>query len=89
MHFLNFKSSGVNKRVNQLWGCVWGAVVAELWNHRNRKIFKNGRTDYIEIFTMVQLKVWSWMLSKIHSVGFSYSNWCLEPLVCMRFVRNC
>jgi len=42
MHFLNFKISGVNKSVNQMWDCVWVAMVAELWNHRNRKIFKSG-----------------------------------------------
>ena len=89
MHFLNFNISRADKRVNQMWGCVWVFVVVELWNHRNRKIFKNGKIDHIEIFTMVQLKVCSWMLSKIGGVGFSYSDRCLEPLVCTRFVRNC
>jgi len=53
MHFLNFKSSGANKSVNQIWGCVWVVVVAELWNHRNRKILKSGTINHIEIFTMV------------------------------------
>jgi len=57
-NFLNFKFSGVNKSVNQVWSSVWVAMVDELWKHRNRKIFKSGKIDHIEIFTMVQLKVW-------------------------------
>ena len=62
MHFLNFRISGANKSVNQIWGCVWVVVVVVLWNRRNRKIFKSGTIDHIEIFTMVQLKVWSLIL---------------------------
>jgi len=32
MQFLNFKISGVNKSVYQIWGCVWVAVVASCGN---------------------------------------------------------
>ena len=39
MHFQNFKISGANKTVNQIWDCVWVVVVAELWKHRNRIFF--------------------------------------------------
>jgi len=67
-------------------GCVWLAVVGELWNHRNRKVFRNGRVDHIEIFAMSQVKAWSWVASKAQGVCFSFSDWCFEPMVCMRSV---
>ena len=37
--FLSFRMTGVNKRVNQIWGLVWIAVVGELWKHRKKKDF--------------------------------------------------
>ena len=90
-HFLSFRMSGVTESVNQVSGCVWLAVVGELWNHRNKKVFRNGRVDHIEIFAMSQVKAWSWVASKVQGVCFSFSDWCLEPMVCMRsviFPRN-
>ena len=45
--------------VNNIWFYVWIAVVGELWKQRNKKIFMNEIIDHNEIFTMVQLKVWS------------------------------
>jgi len=34
----------------------------------NNIIFKGGVVDVLEIFAMVQLKVWSWITSKSHAV---------------------
>ena len=56
---LSFKISGMNKSVNQMWGCVWVAVVDELWKHRNKKILKSSRIDHMKKNSMVQVKVWS------------------------------
>ena len=88
MHFSNFKISGMSKRVNQILGCVWVAVVADLWKHRNKSIFNSDRVNHIEIFIMVQVKVWSWVSFKVRRVSFSYSDWCLESLVCMISIRK-
>jgi len=85
-HFESFRMSGVKDSVNHIWGGVWIAVVGELWFYRNKRIFKGGRVDHIEIFTLAQMKAWSWVLSKARGVSFSYSNWCLEPLICMMSV---
>jgi len=52
---------------------MWIAVVGELC--------------HIEIFTLAQMKVWSWVMSKAHGVSFSYSNWCVKPLICMMSVN--
>jgi len=87
IHFKSLMMNGVKESVNQIWGGVWIAVVGELWSHRNKRIFRGGRVDRIEIFTMGQMKTWSWITSKAHDVSFSYSNWCLEPLFCMRSVK--
>jgi len=62
---------------------VWIAIVGELWKHRNMRIFRSGRIDPIEIFVLSQLNVWSWVMSKAREVCFSYSDRCLESMVCM------
>ncbi|KAK8470303.1 hypothetical protein PHAVU_004G108700, partial [Phaseolus vulgaris] len=72
MHFKMFKLIG---------------IVSEIWNHRNNVVFKNGRVDLVEVFTMVQRKIWSWVTVKERLVDFSYSYWCLEPLYCMSYMR--
>jgi len=65
---------------------VWIAVVGELWKHRNMKVFRSGRLDPIKNFVMAQLKAWSWIVSKARGVCFSFSDWCLESMVCVRTV---
>jgi len=67
---------------------VWIAVVGELWKHKNKRIFNGGRIDYNEFFSLVQVKAWSWVKFKVRGVMFSFSDWCLKPLVCMKSVRN-
>ena len=39
-----------------------------------------------EVFSLVQVKVWAWVSTNFRLVSFSFSDWCLEPLVCMRLV---
>jgi len=88
MFFSQFRLMEESAVVNRIWLCVWIAVIGELWKHRNKKIFKNWRVDHSEIFSMAQLKVWSWVTVKVCLACFSYSDWCLEPLVCMRSIRK-
>jgi len=79
-HLLIFRMSGVTESVNQVWG-VRIVVVGELWKHRNRKVFRSGKIDPIEIFAMSQVKAWSWVVCKVRDACFSFSDWCLEPMV--------
>ena len=65
---------------------IWTTVVSELWKHRNNVIFKGGVVDGLEVIALVQVKAWSWNTSKSLSVFFSFSDWCLEPLVCMMMI---
>jgi len=44
------------------------------------------KADVSEVFAMVQVKVWSWLYSKSRFRMFSFSNWCLDLVVCMRLV---
>jgi len=54
----------------------------------NKHIFKGGVIDHFEFFSLAQLKVWSWVTPKVPSVCFSFSHWCLDPLVYMFLVKN-
>jgi len=69
-------------------GGIWVGIIGEIWNHRNMMVFKNECVDLVEVFTVVQRKTWSWIMVKERLVDFSYSDWCLEPLCCMKYFRD-
>jgi len=52
----------------------------------NKIIFRGGVVDVSEVFALIQLKIWSWVASKVFSICFSYSDWCLDHLVCIFFI---
>jgi len=62
-HFEGFRLNGVKESVNQIREGVWIAIVGELWYQKNRRIFRGGRLDHSETFTMAHMKVWSWVLN--------------------------
>jgi len=69
-------------------GGIWVGIIGEIWNHRNMIVFKNGRVDLVEVFTVIQRKTWSWVTVKERLTDFSYSYWCFEPLCCMNYLRD-
>jgi len=79
-HFLHFNFLNAPVQVNVVWGSVWIGVVSEIWKHNNKHIFQGGVIDHLEVFTLAQLKVWSWITSKIVSARFTYSEWCIDPM---------
>ena len=51
-------------------GGIWVGFVSEIWNHRNKVVFENGRVDLVEVFTVAQRKTWSWVTVKEKSAAF-------------------
>jgi len=86
-HFLHFILLNAPVQVNVVWNCVWIAIVSELWKHRNKHIFQGGVIDPSKVFTLAQLKTWSWVTSKTVSVSFAYSEWCIDPKACMFSIK--
>ena len=82
-HFLHFILLNAPVQVNVVWNCV----VSELWKHRNKHIFQGGVIDPSEVFTLAQLKAWSWVTSKTVSASFTYSEWCIDPKACMFSIK--
>jgi len=68
--------------INAVWKTIWIVVVSEIWRLGNNRILKGGVVDGSKVFALIQLKVWSWIACKVPLACFSYSNWCLNPLVC-------
>ena len=62
-HFLHFNLYNVLGYINVAWGSVWVAIINEISRHRNKHIFKGGTIDHCEIFSLTQLKAWSWITS--------------------------
>lgn len=86
LNFDQFRMSFASETVNIVWNTIWVGVVREIWNLRNNIIFKRGMADAFEVFSMVQVKVWSWVYINFRSASFSFSDWCLEPMVFMRLI---
>jgi len=59
------------------------AVVCEIWNHRNKVVFKNGRVDDVEIFYLAQMKGWLWVKNRTNRITLSIWDWLLCPIHCL------
>jgi len=60
------------------------AIVSEIWNHRNKVVFRGGVMDADEIFSLDQVKGWLWAKYKMKRTTFSYSDWHLSPVLCLQ-----
>jgi len=45
-------------------------IVWEIWKYRNKITFNNGIVYDVEIFTLAQLKTWSWVKFRRHGLVF-------------------
>jgi len=59
-HLCGFFLSLFSVKANKVWKGMWLELVKEIWNHRNRLIFNNGKVDEIEIFALAQMNAWTW-----------------------------
>ena len=73
-NFSQFKMCNASCLVNEFWEAIWVGVVSEIWKHRNNVIFNKGKADMSKVFTMVQVKVWSWIYSKSSLRSFFNPN---------------
>jgi len=73
-HFPQFNLNWATQEISRSWRCVWIAVVGEIWKQRNQVIFKEGRADNSKIFTLAQLKAWTWLTSKENLAEFTYAH---------------
>jgi len=86
-HLLQFNVLNASAQVKVVWSSIWIAVVNEIWKHRNKHIFQGGVIDHSEMFTLAQLKVWSWVTSKSVYACFTYYEWCIDPMACMFSIK--
>ena len=84
IHFQSFHLLRQSHRVNRVWKGMWVAIVSEIWNHRNKVVFKGGVVDHKEIFYLTQLKNWLWLKYKRSTISFSFSDWNFLPLRCLQ-----
>ena len=83
-HFIQFELQDMNKNCNKLQQCMWVVIIWCIWNQRHNINFRNARVDADEVFTLAQLKSWSWIVYKNSKAFFSYFDWCLCPTMCLQ-----
>jgi len=57
VNFQGYYLLSQRKGVNRVWKGMWVAIVSEIWNLRNKVVFKGEVVDAEEIFCLAQLKV--------------------------------
>ncbi|XP_068504327.1 uncharacterized protein [Phaseolus vulgaris] len=83
-HFESFYLPQLSSRQSLLWKGVWATIVACIWEPRNSIVFNQGVADVEEIFQKVQLKSWQWLKHRGPSFSYSFTDWMLNPLICIR-----
>lgn len=59
-------------------------MVRCIWDQRNQVIFRQGVVDVKEIFQMTQLKSWLWLKHRARSFDYSFFDWHLNPILCLK-----
>jgi len=57
-NFLSFHLMGLMNCVNRVWKGMWVVIATEIWNHRNKVVFRGGVVDEVKVFYLAQLKGW-------------------------------
>lgn len=72
---------------NEVWRMFWFATIWSIWLHRNDLIFKQGTLDFDNVTELIKIKVWSWSNSRVKKECFSFMDWCLNPLACLKGIH--
>ena len=83
-HFESFYLPHLSVKQNQIWKGVWVAIVRSMWDQRNLVVFKQGTADVEEIVHLAQLSVWLKLKFGTKSFNYAFSDWILNPGVCMQ-----
>ena len=83
-HFEHFHLPFFSTKQNQVWKGLWAAVVRSIWEQRNELIFKQGIPNVEEIFQKTQLKSWFWLKYRAQAFCYSFSDWILNPILCIK-----
>jgi len=74
VHFQSFYLIGQRQSVNRVWKGMWLAIVSEIWNHKNKVVFKGRMVDAEKIFSLAKLKGWLWIRYKTSRTSFSFPD---------------
>ena len=84
VNYQDFFLSIIKEKQNVVWKRLWIAIVWNIRKHKNSIIFRQGKIDTQEIWSMTQQNVWLWMKHKLTIVKFSYLDWCQCRTLCLK-----
>lgn len=65
------------------WRKLWFSTIWSIWLLRNEVIFKQGSLDLVKVINLIKMRAWFWNKSLSKRNSFSYTDWCINPLVCL------
>ena len=83
-HFESFYLIQLSNKQNMVWKGIWAALVRCIWEHRNAVVFKQRVVDVEEVLQQAQLKSWLWMKNKANRFNYSFTDWILNPILCIK-----
>ena len=63
-------------------------IILLLTNFKYKTLLQTKSIVTLHTNSMTQLKVWSWVTSKVFSACFPFFDWCLDPLVYMYLIKH-
>jgi len=60
--------------------------VWNLWKFRNNVILRDKTFEVDEVFTLVQVKTWNWILKRNAKAKFMFSDWCFNQTLCLKSI---
>lgn len=83
-HFLYHRGLVRGKNLKQMWMVLWFSTAWSIWIARNGIIFKQENFDVIQLVELIKFRAWNWFQFRGKGSNYSFSDWCMSPLVCMK-----
>ncbi|CAJ2668249.1 unnamed protein product [Trifolium pratense] len=83
-HFNFFGDIMKSKRGPKVKHLIWLATTWCAWNLRNNIVFRGAIADLALLVDQIKLISWLWFIGRSgRSCTFLYSDWCVNPLLCI------
>lgn len=75
------------RAANRVWRMFWFAIIWSIWLHRDELIFKDHSLDFCKVTDLIKVRVWSWCKAFFKMDCFSFNDWCINLVLCIKSVR--
>lgn len=83
-HFLQHSGYHLCKKSREVWFLIWFTIVWSIWLHRNGILFRGEELDLENLVDSIKMKAWHWIRANVDGAYFSFMEWHVNPLECIK-----